>query len=158
MSDAKADVSFYHLTTHPLEKVLPKILEKVYGGGLRALVLTDAAEQMHALNDSLWTYSSGAFLPHGMEGNKLYDPAENPIWLTLEPDNKNNASVLVVTGAKFIDDLSGYQRCVHIFDGNDPSALTSAGEQFNRYQKNGHPVIYWKQSLNGNWDQVPLAE
>lgn len=158
MSNAKADVSFYHLTTHPLEKVLPKILEKVYGGGLRALVLIDTAEQMQALNASLWTYSSGAFLPHGMDGSKLYDPAENPIWLTLEPNNKNNASVLVLTGAQSINDLSSYRRCVHIFDGNDPSALTSAQEQRNRYQKNGHPIVYWKQSLNGNWDQVSLDE
>ena len=93
-----------------------------------------------------------------MDSSKLYDPSENPIWLTLEPDNKNNASVLVLTGTPSIHDLSGYRRCVYIFDGNDPSALTSAQEQRNRYQKNGHPIVYWKQSLNGNWDQVPLDE
>lgn len=157
MDNAKADVSLYHLTTHPLEKVLPKILEKVYAAGLRALVLTDTVERMQALNGFLWTYSSGAFLPHGMEGNKGDDPAENPIWLTLEPDNKNTASVLVLTGGRSVSDLSGYTRCVDIFDGNDPCALASAQQRRDQYQKNGHPVVYWKQSLNGNWDQLPLT-
>jgi len=37
MNNAKAEVILYQLTTHPLEKVLPRILEKVYDGGLRAL-------------------------------------------------------------------------------------------------------------------------
>lgn len=155
MSDEKAEVSFYHLTTHPLEKVLPRILEKVYGGGLRALVLTDTQDHMQMLNASLWTYSSGAFLPHGMEGNKLDDPKDNPIWLTLKPDNKNDATVLVVTGGQSAHDLSGYTRCVDIFDGNNPSALTSAQQRRDQYQESGHPVVYWQQSLNGNWDRIP---
>lgn len=157
MNNAKAEVSLYHLTTHPLEKVLPKILEKVYGGGLRALVVTNTVDHMQALNASLWTYSSGAFLPHGMEGNKLDDPKDNPVWLTLEPNNKNNATVLVLTGGRSVGDLSGYTRCVDIFDGNDPAALASAQERHQHYQQSGHQVVYWKQSLNGNWDQVPLS-
>lgn len=154
MSKNKAEVSLYQLTTHPLEKVLPKILEKVYGGGLRALVVTDSLEHMKALNASLWTYSSGAFLPHGMEGDKMLDPQDNPIWLTLEPDNKNNATVLVLTGGRSVDDLSEYTRCVDIFDGNDLVSLAAAQQRQDAYQQNGHPVIYWKQSLEGTWDQV----
>lgn len=157
MSNALAEVSVYHLTTHPLEKVLPKVLEKVYGGGLRALVLTDTPEHMQALNASLWTYSSAAFLPHGIDGNKLNDPADNPIWLSIEPANKNNASVLVLTNGRSIEDLSPFTRCVDIFDGNDPQALESAKKRCDQYQKSGHTVVYWKQSLNGNWDQVPLT-
>lgn len=157
MSNTKAEVSLYHLTTHPLEKVLPKVLEKVYSGGLRALVLTDTQEHLQALNASLWTYSSGAFLPHGMNGSKLDDPQDNPIWLTLEHDNKNSATVLVLTGGRSINDLSGYTRCVDIFDGNDPSSLNAANQRRDSYQKNGHPIVYWKQSLDGTWNQVPTS-
>ncbi len=157
MSKEKAEVSLYHLTTHPLEKVLPKVLEKVYGGGLRALVVTDTPDHMKALNASLWTYSSGAFLPHGTEGDKTLDPQDNPIWLTLEPNNKNNASVLVLTGGQSVDDLSDYARCVDIFDGNDPASLAAAHIRREAYQQNGHPIVYWKQSLDGTWDQEPTS-
>ena len=157
MNPEKADVSLYQLTTHPLEKVLPRILEKVYDGGLRALVVTDTVERMQMLNTVLWTYSPGAFLPHGMEGTKLYDAKDNPVWLTLEPVNKNEASVLVLTGGQTVQDLVGYKRCVDIFDGNDETALAAAQQRLRHYQQKGHPVVYWKQSLNGNWDQVPLS-
>jgi DNA polymerase-3 subunit chi len=155
MSKALAEVSIYQLTTHPLEKVLPRILEKVYDGGLRALVLTDTNDHMKKLDSSLWTYSSGAFLPHGADGNKVQDPAENPIWISLGPVNKNDASVLVLTDGRTLTNLSGYVRCVDIFDGNDPTALVSAQKRQETYRQNGHNVVYWKQSLNGNWDQVP---
>jgi DNA polymerase-3 subunit chi len=153
---AKAEVSLYHLTTHPLEKILPRILEKVYDGGLRALVVTDTTDHMQALNAALWTYSSGAFLPHGADGNKSVDPADNPIWISVEPNNKNNATVLVLTNGRNVDDLSNYARCVDIFDGNDPTALASAEKRRDQYQKQGHAIVYWKQSLNGNWDQVTI--
>ncbi|MBX9805111.1 MAG: DNA polymerase III subunit chi [Alphaproteobacteria bacterium] len=154
MKNEKAEVTLYQLTTHPLEKVLPRILEKVYDGGLHALVLTDTQERMQALNASLWTYSSLAFLPHGMDGNKLHDPADNPIWLSLDADNKNNATILVLTAGKSVEDLSPFTRCVDIFDGNDPTSLAAGLERCDHYRKQGHPVVYWKQSLSGNWDQV----
>jgi DNA polymerase-3 subunit chi len=158
MNKEKAEVTLYQLTTHPLEKVLPRILEKVYDGGLRALVVTDSSDHMQQLNSSLWTYSSGAFLPHGADGNKLLDPLENPIWISTEMDNKNKATVLVLTNGCQVDDLSGYTRCVDIFDGNDPTTLSAAQLRQKTYQQNGHSLVYWKQSLNGNWDQVPLNE
>lgn len=154
MSNAKAEVSFYQLTTHPLEKVLPKILEKVYGAGLKALVVADTPERCQMLNASLWTYSPTSFLPHGMEGGKGSDPEDSPIWIALEPVNKNKASVLVLTGGQSGGDLSGYSRCVDIFDGNDPSALASAQERLSHTQQAGYPVVFWKQSLTGNWEQV----
>jgi DNA polymerase III subunit chi len=158
MSKAKAEISIYQLTTHPVDKVLPKILEKVYDTGMRALVVTDTVEHMQALNTILWTYSPGAFLPHGMDGNKTFDPAENPIWITTDIENKNEANVLVLTFGRKVDDLSSYVRCVDMFDGNDLIALTSAQQRCNDYQKQGHPIIYWKQTLNGNWDQVPITD
>lgn len=155
MNKAKAEISFYQLTTHPLEKVLPRILEKVYGAGLRALVVADTQEHCQVLNASLWTYSPTAFLPHGMEGAKGNDPADNPIWITIDANaNKNNANVLVLTDGQTVNNLSGYDRCVDIFDGNDPSVLASAKARRDHAQQAGHPVVYWKQSLTGAWEQV----
>lgn len=154
MANAKTEILFYHLTTHSLEKALPKVLEKIYSGGLRAFVLTDTVEQMHALNASLWTYSSGAFLPHAMEGDKFHNPADNPIWISTEPTNKNNATVLVLAGEKIVDDLAGYTRCVNIFDGNDAGAFTFAQQRYELYHKGDYPIVYWKQALDGTWEQI----
>ncbi|MBM3468033.1 MAG: DNA polymerase III subunit chi [Alphaproteobacteria bacterium] len=154
MSEAKAEVSFYQLTTQPVEKVLPKILEKVYGGGMRALVVAHSTEHMNVLNSTLWTYSPGAFLPHGMSGRTSDEPLDHPIWLTLQPVNENRANVVVLTNEQYIDNLSDYSRCVDIFDGNNSSALEAAHVRQNKYLQNGHPIVYWKQTMSGTWEKV----
>ena len=38
------DIGFYHLTATPLEKALPKLLEKVLSSNMKALVLVDDKE------------------------------------------------------------------------------------------------------------------
>jgi DNA polymerase-3 subunit chi len=148
-----AEVALYQLTTHTLQQILPRILEKIYGSGMRALVVTDCQERLVSLNTTLWTYSPGAFLPHGMAGS-ADKPRDNPIWLTLDTVNSNQATVLVLTGGRSVDDLSGYTRCVDIFDGNDPTALAAAHTRRDYYRKNGHSVVYWQQSPKGTWDKV----
>lgn len=153
MSEQKVEVSLYQLTTHPLEKVLPRILQKVYEGGMRALVVVDCQERMQVLNASLWTYSSGAFLPHAMKSPTAQDPMDHPIWLTLEPVNENKATVIVLVGGQAVDTLDGYDRCVDIFDGNDLEAVAAAHKRRENYHKNNHPITYWKQSLDGSWTQ-----
>ena len=153
----QAEVALYHLTTHTLQQVLPRILEKVYEGGMRALVVTDCQERLSSLNASLWTYSPGAFLPHGMAGS-TDKPVDNPIWLTLDTVNSNQATVLVLTGGRSVDDLSGYTRCVDIFDGNDSTALAAAHARRDHYRRNGHPVVYWRQSTKGTWDKVAESD
>ena len=59
------EIAFYQLRRTPLEKALPKLLEKVLESGRRAVVLAASEERAEALNAALWTYEQGSFLPHG---------------------------------------------------------------------------------------------
>ena len=61
------EIAFYHLEKSPLEQVLPKLLEKTLEAGKRALVLAGSEERVEALAGLLWTYSQGAWLPHGTD-------------------------------------------------------------------------------------------
>lgn len=58
-------VQFYHLITTPLERALPKLLEKAYGGGFKTLLVAESDERVEQLNQLLWTYDPNSFLPHG---------------------------------------------------------------------------------------------
>src|SRR5690606_37093273 len=111
------EVSFYHLTRTPLEKTLPKILEKVLASGLRAVVVTDTQERLEALDIMLWTYNPGAFLPHGThnDGQASYQP----IWLTTHFENPNGSQVIVVTDGTEITMPDGFKRCIDLFNGLD---------------------------------------
>ncbi len=51
------------------------------------------------------------------------------------------------------EDLAGYERAIHLFDGNDPDSVDAAREQWKTAQAAGHAVTYWQQDDAGRWQQ-----
>lgn len=145
------EIGFYHLTRTPLANALPKLLERVLTAGKRALVRAGSAERVEFLNGALWTYDPASFLPHGTarEG----DAPDQPIWLTTGDDNPNGAQVLILTDGVEAGDLSGWERCLEMFDGNDPAAVEAARERWKAYKQAGHALTYWQQTERGGWDK-----
>ncbi len=141
------DIGFYHLERSPLERALPKLLEKVLDAGKRAVVVAGSEERVEALNAALWTYDQGSFLPHGSarDGNA----AEQPIWLTAADDNPGEAEILVLTDGAVSDRVGGYERCLEMFDGKDEEAVASARARWKSYTDAGHAVTYWRQTDRG---------
>jgi DNA polymerase-3 subunit chi len=145
------EIGFYHLTRSPLERALPRLLEKVLGAGLRAVVRAGSAERVEFLNAALWTYEPASFLPHGTarEG----DASWQPIWLTEGEDNPNEAEVLVLTDGVTATDVSAFERCLEMFDGRDQQAVEAARERWRAYNDAGHALTYWQQTSRGGWEQ-----
>ena len=142
------EVAFYHLTVTPLEKALPKLVEKIYLNGLRTLIVCDTQERMEALNSVLWTFSPTSFIPHGFVG----DPLKHPVWLSLTTDNVNKAEVVIVLNGVIIPDTS-FARCMDMFDGNNPTAVQSARDRYKAYRERELKLTYWKQNDKGAWGQ-----
>ena len=143
--------SFYHLQRQPLEAALPKLLERVHGAGMRAVVRAPSAERVKNLNKLLWSYDPGGFLPHGMKGDG--EPANQPIFLTATDENPNDASVLVLVDGVDPDDVSAYERCLYMFDGNDPKALETARARWRRCNEADSKMTYWQQSEKAGWQE-----
>lgn len=144
------DVGFYHLERSPLERALPKLLEKVLEAGKRAVVMAGSDERVDALNAVLWTYEQGSFLPHGSAADG--DAAEQPVWLTTADENPNNAEILVLTDGAASVRMGEYERCLEMFDGKDEAAVAAARERWAAYRDAGHEIAYWQQTERG-WEQ-----
>lgn len=144
-----SEVLFYHLQSQPLEKVLPGLLEKCLERNWRVVVQGGDRNRLTDLNDVLWSYKSGSFLPHGMAGEGF--EADQPILLSDQPDNPNSAIVRFMVTRAQAPDLASYQRAVFLFDGNDPDALTDARAHWKLVKAAGHDVTYWQQSDAGGW-------
>jgi DNA polymerase-3 subunit chi len=145
------DVGFYHLVATPLEKALPKLLEKVLGSGARAVVMAGSTERVEALNGLLWTYAPNGFLPHGSA--KDGQAERQPIWLTTKDENPNLATILVLTDGAMSDNLPSYARCLDVFDGADETAVAQARERWKLYKDAGHGLTYWQQTDSGGWER-----
>lgn len=143
------EICFYQLKKHSLERALPKLLEKVVASGSRAVIMAGSKERVEALNAMLWTYDPGAFLPHGSAGDG--HDSQQPLWLTVSPENPNGADILVLTDGASREDLDGFEKCLEIFDGNDESALALARERWKGYEQAGYPLTYYEQTVQGGW-------
>jgi DNA polymerase-3 subunit chi len=150
-----AAVQFYHLTATPLERALPKLVEKAYSAGHRVLLVDGVEERLAMLNQVLWTYSTLTFLPHG--SLKEPSPEEQPILLSPSIDNKNNADILLITDGTEISKSETFSRVLDIFDGNDKEALAKARSRWKTYQNAGHTLTYMRQTEQGGWEEKKVA-
>ena len=145
------DVAFYHLTRSPLEKALPKLLEKTLAAGKRAVVLAGSTERVEALATELWTYDQDAWLPHGTAKDGAAE--DQPIWLTAADENPNGATYLFLTEGADSAHIADYERCFDLFDGNDTDAVAAARERWTARKAEDHAVTYWQQTDRGGWER-----
>lgn len=143
------DIRFYHLTTTPLERALPQLLERALGAEFRVVVRAEEAA-INELNTVLWTYRADSFLPHG--SGEDGHAAEQPIYLTAEDENPNGATLLAVTDGS-TPALDAYERVLDLFDGSDENAVQAARTRWKAYKDAGHDLQYWQQTESGGWTQ-----
>jgi len=145
------EFGFYHLRAMALERALPRLLEKALERGHRALVIAESAERVARLDAALWTYDPASFLPHGTatDGNA----ARHPILIADAADGRNGADLLVLVGGVDPTDVSGFARCLDLFDGTDERAVAAARDRWTRRKAEGHALTYWQQSDDGKWTQ-----
>jgi len=144
-------ISFYHLLHQPLNNALPKLLDKVHGAGLKAVIKVGTSERMSELDEALWIFSKENFLPHGTMKSKF--PEEQPIYLTTDDDNPAQATVLVLVDNMESDALERYDRCLEMFDGRDENSVSAARIRWKNYKAAGHDLTYWQQTEQGGWDK-----
>jgi DNA polymerase III subunit chi len=145
-----AEIGFYHLLATPLDRALPRLLERARAQGHRIVVRAASPERVEHLNALLWTYDEAGFLPHGSarDGN----PAGQPIWLSDRDENPNGASMLILVDGAEAEDLASFARCADLFDGNDAAAVEAARERWRRAAAAGHSLTYWQQTEAG-WEK-----
>jgi len=145
-----AEIGFYHLLTTPLERALPRLLERAVGQGHRVVVQAGSPDRVEHLNALLWTYDEAGFLAHGSarDGNA----AAQPIWLTHEAENPNGASILFLVDGVAADDFGSFARYIDMFDGNDADAVAAARDRWRAASVAGHTLTYWQQTEKG-WEK-----
>ncbi len=145
------EVLFYHLSEKRLEDVLPGLLEKCLERNWTVVVQSVGESHMQALDAHLWSWNKDGFLPHGCERDGMQ--SMQPVWLTCEQDNPNNANIRFMVEGAQPPDLSTYMRGIYIFDGHNADELAIARQRWKVEKNAGHDVTYWQQNARGGWDK-----
>ncbi len=111
---------------------------------------------MEVLDNHLWTYSDQSFLAHGTSADGHSE--RQPIYLTTEEDNPNDAQVLFLVDGAVLENWAGaasngFERIVLLFDGGNPNALKDARSAWKSAKEAGHEVTYWQESSGGRWEK-----
>jgi DNA polymerase-3 subunit chi len=143
-------VDFYHLTTSPLERVLPRIAERILAEGGRLLVVEGDPARRAALDKTLWAYAPDSFLPHGLAGGE--HNALQPILIAPHVDAANQARNVALADGEWRDQALDFDRAFHFFEDNRIGDARSAWKAL--ATRDGIERRYWKQTEAGRWEQA----
>lgn len=143
------EISFYHLTSTPIEKATPALLDKAYEGKMRALLLC-ANDEKQKFDDALWTFHPRKFLPHGTDESEI-DPKRQPILISDKLENLNDSTVLAIVNGEKIEDFGKFTKVLDIFDGNYAEILEAARSRWKEYKEKDFKLRYWFQDDKGKW-------
>src|SRR5581483_8665742 len=95
-----------------------KLAEKAYLAAHQVLIWhTDAAE-LEALDEMLWTFRDGSFVPHEVLANPAAEP-DAPVLLSCGPLPAGELDVIINLAAQVPEFLPRARRVVEIIDGDE---------------------------------------
>ncbi len=143
-------VDFYHLTGTPIERVLPRICERVIANGEKLLVVAEAG-LVDQLDRMLWTYSPDSFLPHGRGGTPVAE--RQPILLAETAQAGNGAGNVALADGRWREEALGFARAFYFFDSTHLDEARGVWRTLK--DREGVERRYWKQQEDGRWVQGP---
>ena len=143
---------FYHLERATVSEALPPLLEKCLERDWRVLISSPQAKRLADLDEALWTYQTGSFLPHGRDDGSG-DASRQPILLSTATASLNGAQAVVLLDGQELGDPGAIERCMVMFDGADTVSRDIARAQFKAARDAGRDVKYFQQAQGGGWVQ-----
>lgn len=142
-------VDFYHLTQAPVERVLPRIAERVLEEGGRLLIVAGDEALAQRLDVHLWNYRPDSFLPHGRAG--AAGEADQPVLISPSCDPVNGARNIVLADGSWRDEALAFDRAFLLFGDDKIAEARDAWRQLGEQQDLERR--YWKQDAAGKWSR-----
>ncbi len=155
-------VSFYILASESLlDRYLfaCKLIEKAYRSGHYCYVLTDNAEQSQKIDDLLWTFRAGSFIPHQIFTGELPGIAKDGVYAASSQGASAVSDNIILIGSlpppvkwqKIVINLSSAcpqafeqtERILEILD-NSETTKTAGRQRYRDYQQSGMAITTHK--------------
>ena len=139
------DISFYVLPTESSQErylFACKLIEKAYRSGSFAYVLTDSIDQSQLIDDLLWTFRAGSFIPHQQYTGEM--PAvENVVLIGSNTPPKNWLKTVINLSSETPQDFQKADRILEILD-NSEVTKTWGRSRYRQYQQAGLEITTHK--------------
>jgi DNA polymerase-3 subunit chi len=96
--------------------------------------------QARKLDELLWTFSQGSFIPHRIVQHELPAPPIEPVVIGLgQPPSGDRWDVMINLAAEVPEFFSRYQRVAELVDGN-PARREQSRERYRFYRDRGYQL------------------
>lgn len=147
-------INFYSAIDEYFIKTVCKLLDKCYNTQLNTLVLVGDKTLENQIDNSLWSFSSTKFIPHGCSNDTL--PHLQPIYITTNYENPNQAQILTVINPINLDDtyIDRFKKVLIVFNTNETDKKQSARNLYSYLQKSAYRLQYFQQTEQLEWQQI----
>jgi DNA polymerase-3 subunit chi len=114
-----------------------KLTEKAYKQGHKVYINTASELQLKQMDDLLWTFRDGSFLPHGRYGTD--DTVEHPVLVGHDIEPEGTSDVLVNLANDIPAFFSRFNRVAELVGGEE-SQRAAARERYRFYQDRGYTL------------------
>ena len=133
-------VDFYILEQHHHEarqRFACRLAEKAWQQGNRVYIHTESAEQSQRLDDLLWTFRTGSFIPHSLDGENR--PDEVAIHIGHQEEPQHHEQVLINLAPEVPLFFSRFERVADLVDQNEETRKQGR-QRFRFYRDRGYPL------------------
>lgn len=130
-----ARVDFYLLASYQAqicEQFACKLTEKVYRLGQQIYIHVEDQHQAQVMDDLLWTFRQGSFVPHSLVGAE--EAVESPVLIGHEGKPEIEMNLLINLSPRIPKFFSHFQRIAEIIDQDE--IKRRAGRERYRYYRN----------------------
>jgi DNA polymerase-3 subunit chi len=113
-----------------------RLAEKAYEQGLRVAVRTGSAAETAVVDDLLWTFSDGSFVPHGVWPSEPAVASATPVLVGSSALPHTHRDVLINLAVDAPADFSAYARVCEVV-GGDEDAKQAARHRWRAYREAG---------------------
>ncbi len=153
--------NYYGVRHGPVEPVLAALLNKAYQGGQRAMVYAPSAEDAVRLTQYLWAQSS--LLLCGTDERDPH-PEHQPIWLSHQLTNRNNADCALSLTAwpetwmqsKAPAEIPGFSKFVFIYSLSEPARVQEARACYAVLRERGRVQQVHLQTSGKTWERAEM--
>lgn len=129
-------VDFYLLNEHVPDgklKAACRLSKKILAQNLTAYIHAADADQAARLDDLLWTFDQGSFIPHRLDGS---DSEAAPVVIGREPPTSDNPDVLINLDTAPPGQYQVYRRVAEIVDALDADKQLGR-QRYKLYKEHG---------------------
>ncbi len=117
-----------------------RLAGKIHALGLPLVIRCDSRDECRRMDDLLWTFQPGSFVPHEIV-DRTGDVPEAPVWITTGcPSPATDTGVLINLGADVPDGHASFARIAEVVDERDAAVRQTGRLHYRDYRDRGYPV------------------